>query len=132
MRTFKMPVLVTCCLVVSSRAAQKDAPVLPTVTAFDCPKYPPKAESMRLQGMVKMQVTTDGHQITDVKLLPSHPVLAEEAVKNVRTWKFVDHQPTSFIVTYFYVNEGHYKKDPVTKCSAKMELPAKVTVSTSF
>jgi hypothetical protein len=118
--------LLACCAL-----AQTDTP-LPTVTAFDCPKYPPKAESMRLQGMVKMQVTTDGHQITDVKLLPSHPVLAEEAVKNVRTWKFVDHQPISFIVTYFYVNEGHYKKDPVTKCSAKMELPAKVTVSTNF
>lgn len=110
---------------------QTDKP-LPTVTAFDCPKYPPKAESMRLRGMVKMQVTTDGHQVTDAKLLPSHPVLAEEAVKNVRTWKFADHQPTSFVVTYFYVSEGHYKKDPVTKCSAKMELPAKVTVSTSF
>lgn len=87
---------------------------------------------MHLQGMVKLKVTTDGHQITDVKLLPSHPVLAEEAVKNVRTWRFADHKPTSFIVTFYYVDEGHYKKDPVTKCSAKIELPAKVTVSTSF
>jgi hypothetical protein len=68
---------------------------------------------MRLQGMMKMQVTTDGHQITDVKLLPSHPALAEEAVKNVRTGKFADHQPTSFTVTYFYVNHGHYKKGPL-------------------
>lgn len=131
MRTLPL-FLSICCLSVSLAVAQQDAPTLPTVTAFDCPKYPPKAESMRLQGMVKMQVTTDGHQIAEVKLLPSHPVLAEEAVKNVRTWKFVDHQPTSFLVTYYYTNEGHYKKDPVTKCSAKMELPAKVTVSTSF
>ncbi len=105
---------------------------LPTVTAFDCPKYPQKAESMRLQGMVKMEVTTDGHQVTNVKLLPSHPVLAEGAVKNVRTWKFADHEPTSFVVTYFYVNEGHYKKDAVTNCPAKTELPAKITVSTRF
>jgi hypothetical protein len=82
--------------------------------------------------MVKMEVTTDGHQVTGAKLLPSHPVLAEEAVKNVRTWRFADHQATTFVVTYFYVDEGHYKKDPVTKCSAKMELPAKVTVSTKF
>jgi hypothetical protein len=82
--------------------------------------------------MVKMEVTTDGHRVTNVKLLPSHPVLAEEAVKNVRTWKFADHEPTSFLVTYYYVNEGHYKKDPVTNCPAKTELPAKVTVSTRF
>ena len=67
-----------------------------------------------------------------MRLLPSHPVLAEEAVKNVRTWKFADHPPTSFSVKYFYVNEGRYRKDPATNCSAKMELPAKVTVSTRF
>lgn len=87
---------------------------------------------MRLQGMVQMEVTTDGHQVTHVKVLPSHPVLAEEAGKNVRTWRFAEHTPTSFVVKYFYVNEGRYKKDPVTNCSAKMDLPAKVTVSTRF
>jgi len=87
---------------------------------------------MRLQGMVKMEVTTDGHQVTNVKLLPSHPVLAEEAVKNVHTWKFAEHEPTSFLVTYYYVNEGRYKKYPVTNCAAKTEFPAKVTVSTRF
>jgi len=119
------------CLLACFALAQTDT-TLPTVTAFDCPKYPSKAESMRLQGVVKMRVTTDGHQVTDVKVLPSHPVLADEAVKSVRTWKFADHQPTTFIVTYLYVSEGRYKKDPVTKCSAKMELPAKVTVSTGF
>src|SRR5690349_24043681 len=105
---------------------------LPTVTTFECPKYPRKAESMRLQGTVRLKVTTDGHQITDIKALPSHPVLAEEAIKNVRTWKFADHTPTSFIVTYYYDNEGQFKKDPVTKCSAKMDLPSKIKVSTSF
>jgi hypothetical protein len=124
-------VVATLCVLASCSFGQTDAP-LPTVTTFECPKYPPKAESERLQGMVKMEVTTDGHQVTGVKLMPSHPDLAEEAVKNVRTWKFAEHNPTSFIVTYYYVNEGHYKKDPTTNCSAKMDLPAKVKVSTSF
>jgi hypothetical protein len=90
------------CFVVYSAASQTEKS-LPTVTAFDCPKYPQKAESMRLQGMVQMEVTTDGHQVTNVKLLPSHPILAEEAVKNVHTWRFADHQPTTFLVKYFYV-----------------------------
>jgi outer membrane biosynthesis protein TonB len=92
--------------------AQKDAPALPAVTAFECPKHPSTAESMHLQGIVKMQLTTDGHQVLDVKLLPSHPALAKEAVKNVRTWKFADHSPTTFTVTYVYANEGYYKKAP--------------------
>ncbi|HTW60115.1 MAG TPA: hypothetical protein VMD99_18470 [Terriglobales bacterium] len=50
-----------CGLFLSSAVAQQDAPTLPTVIAFECPKYPPKAESMGLQGVVQLQVTTDGH-----------------------------------------------------------------------
>lgn len=133
--SFRMPrslsVLACCFLAFCSAICQTETP-LPTVVSFDCPKYPQKAESMRLQGMVGMEITTDGHQVTNIKLLPSHPVLAEEATKNVRTWKFDDHQPTTFRVTYYYVNQGNFKTDPVTKCSAKLELPRKVTVSTSF
>jgi TonB-like protein len=133
MRTLTILVLVTCCLLVcSTTVAQKDAPALPTVTAFECPAYPSLAKQVRIMGMVKMQVTTDGHQITDVKLTSGHPILAPDAIKNVRTWKFADHAATTFEVTYFYVNEGNFKRDKVTKCSAKMELPTKVTVSTTL
>ncbi|MGC2472896.1 MAG: energy transducer TonB [Candidatus Sulfotelmatobacter sp.] len=112
---------------------QTDA-ALPTVTAFECPKYPPKAQSVHLQGTVKLKVTTDGHRITHIEVLPSHPILAEEAIKNVRTWTFADHNATSFVATYYYTLEEHYKdkKDPVTNCSAKLDLPTKVIVSTQF
>jgi outer membrane biosynthesis protein TonB len=95
------------------------------VTAFECPKYPPKAQSMHLQGIVKLRLTTDGHRITHIEVLTSHPVLAEEAIKNVRSWSFADHTVTTFIATYNYTLEEHYKekKDPITHCSAKMDLP---------
>jgi len=131
MRTLLL-LLLACFFFQPTTVAQTDARTLPSVTNFECPKYPSNAESMRLQGTVRMQVTTDGHKVVDVKLSPAHPVLAQAAEKNVRTWKFADHTPTSFTVTYFYVSEGNYKPDPVTKCSAKMELPTKVTVSTKF
>jgi hypothetical protein len=124
--------VVSCAFVICPTGAQNQTQALPTVSAFECPTYPHKAESMRLQGMVRLQVTTDGHQIVEVKPLPGHPVLVEAASKNVRTWKFSDHTPTTFTVVYFYTNEGKYKRDPVTKCDAKMELPSKVTVSTNF
>jgi Gram-negative bacterial TonB protein C-terminal len=105
---------------------------LPKVTAFDCPQYPKKAQEMRLQGMVPVEVTTDCHQITKIKVLPSHPVLAEEAVKNLRTWKLADHDATSFKVTYFYENDEHFKKPKDGSCPAKMELPARIMVSRKF
>jgi len=123
--------LLICTLPLLAAAQEQPSGEL-TVTKFECPKYPPKAESMRLQGMVKMQVTSDGHQVVGVKLTSGHPVLAQAADQNVRTWRFADHAPTTFAVTYLYVDDGYYKRDPVTKCSAKMELPTKVTVSTKF
>jgi hypothetical protein len=131
MRTLLL-LLVSCAFVACPTVAQDKAQTLPSVSTFECPTYPHKAESMRLQGMAKLEVTTDGHQVVQVKPLPGHPVLVEAASKNVRTWKFADHTPMTFTVSYFYVNEGNYKRDPATKCAAKMELPSKVTVSTSF
>ena len=105
---------------------------LPTVTSFKCPKYPPKAELARIGGTVRRQVTTDGHRVVQVKTVSGPAILAEPAEKNIRTWKFAEHKPTTFAVTFYYVNEGRYTPDPITKCSAKMELPTKVTVSTKF
>jgi hypothetical protein len=131
MRTVSFLIFWCVCGAVGS-FAQTDATAMPTVTTFECPKYPSDAESMRLQGTVKLQVTTDGHQVVAVKLLSGHPVLAKAADKNVRTWKFASSAPTTFSVTYVYADEGIYKRDPITKCAAKMELPAHVTVSTRF
>ncbi len=82
--------------------------------------------------MVVMQVATDGHRVTDVKVTSGHPLLVQAAENNVRTWQFAAHAPTIFEVRYFYVNEGKYKRDPATNCSAKLELPKKVIVSTRF
>jgi hypothetical protein len=129
MRTLLL-LLVSYAFTVWPTVAQNEA--LPTVSGFECPTYPPKAASMRLQGTVKLQVTTDGHQVVQVKPLSGHPVLAEAASKNVRTWKFADHTPTTLTGVYVYADEGKYKRDPITKCDAKMELPSHVTVSTKF
>ena len=112
--------------------AQTDAPALPVVTAFECPVYPPLAQRARVQGTVKMQVTTDGHQATAIKLKSGSPMLAQSAANNIRTWKFVDHPSTTFDVIFLYVNQGNSKGDKVANCAAKMELPSKVTVSARF
>jgi TonB family protein len=131
MRT--MSLLIFCCFYGAvGILAQKDATATPTVTTFECPKYPSDAQSMRLSGTVKLQVTSDGHQVVAVKLLSGHPVLAKAADKNVRTWKFAPSAPNTFTVTYVYAFEGTYKRDPITKCAAKMDLPTHVTVSTSY
>lgn len=128
-------VLALCGLCLASAIAQEPVTAKPAVTSFDCPKYPAKAESMGLQGMVKLEVTTDGHRVTSVKVTSGHPVLSQAASQNVETWQFADHSPTTFPVTYFFVNQSGAKKGSITsdagsKCSAKMELPDTVTVTT--
>jgi hypothetical protein len=131
MRCFTFVALI-CGLSLLLAVGQQETKTLPTVTNFECPKYPAKAKSIRLQGLVLMQVTTDGHRVVDVRVTSGHPMLAPDAAKNVRTWEFAPHSATTFPVTYIYANEGEFKRDPATKCSAKMELPTKVTVSTRF
>ena len=59
--------------------------------------------------MVVLQVTTDGHQVVDVKLTSGHPVLAPDAIKNVRTWKFADHTPTTLAVKYLLRQRGPFQ-----------------------
>ena len=124
--------LLLCSLAPPLVAAPQGTSSLPTVTKFDCPQYPQKARTAHISGTVTMRVTTDGHVVTDVKIVSGPQILAQPAELNVRTWKFADHPPTTFTVTYVYAYEGNYKKDPVTKCAAKMELPGKVTVSTEM
>ena len=90
---------------------------------------------MGLQGMVKLEVTTDGHRVTAVKVISGHPVLTQAAIQNVESWQFDDPTPISFPVTYFFINQSDSKKDSSSadapsKCAAKMELPDKVTVTT--
>jgi hypothetical protein len=120
----------TCSLAPLLVGAQQSTPSPPTVTKYDCPQYPEKARSLHIEGIVIMRVTTDGHAVTDVKVIRASRILEPFAEANVRTWKFAEHRPTAFTVTYVYAFEGNYKKDPVTKCAAKMKLPETVTVST--
>jgi len=133
MRYLALFLILCSCLIPAT--AQNYGPAKSSITTFDCPTYPPKAEAMGLQGMVELQVTTDGHRVTNIKLISGHPVLAQAAEENVNTWQFADHAPTTFPVTYFFIHQSDSEKESATpeggsKCSAKMDLPNTVTVTT--
>lgn len=82
---------------------------LPEVTAHAPIKYVPLALQARIQGQVRLRIATDGHAVTGVTVKDGHPLLAQAAVENVRTWKFVDHVPGTFDVIKF-----HYMEDDAT------------------
>jgi hypothetical protein len=101
------------------------------VTSFECPTYPPLAKQNHIGGIVTIRATTNGKKIIELKT-SGFPLLAQAAEANVRTWKFADNAPTTFTVTYVYVQEGEYEPDPVYNCRAKLELPNKVEVSANW
>jgi outer membrane biosynthesis protein TonB len=92
--------LITFATLAASVNAQQAAGTLPEVTDHATPVYPPLARQARIQGRVHLQITTDGHAVIDVASKDGHPLLAGQAEANVRTWKFVDHVPGTFEVTF--------------------------------
>jgi len=53
------------------------------------PEYPPIAEKMHLRGAVKLKIwiSPDG-TVRRLEYIGGHPLLAESALKAVKTWKY--------------------------------------------
>jgi len=87
---------------VTTLDAQQITKALPDITHYENPAYPPLARQARIQGDVRLAVTTDGHSAVGIEVKAGHPLLAQSAVSDVRTWAFVDHKPDTFEVTFHY------------------------------
>jgi len=126
--------IVTMFLVAMSSAAtvcyaQSSQEPLPTVTNAAVPLYPRTADIVHIEGIVWLQVSTDGKRVSDVKVEGGPPMLAKAAADNVRTWEFSRHKPTTFKVKF------NYKILPESGCSVDnsvvmLRLPIEVEVST--
>jgi hypothetical protein len=77
-------------------------PALPMVAFVEVALYPPIARVANVQGVVHLTVETDGHRVIRTTVQSGAKVLADAAEKNAQSWKFTDHGPTSFAVTYVY------------------------------
>jgi hypothetical protein len=111
-----------------SALGQKAEQDLPLVLAASLPLYPIIARAARVEGVVKIKVTTDGKKITSLEVESGPPMLARSAKENILTWKFAQHKPTTFVTTFDYAFEGTaecgYSNDAVT-----LNLPLKVRIS---
>ena len=94
-----------------SPAQQGQAP-LPKVAAASVPFYPRLAPPTRIQGVVTLQLSTDGKRVSTIDAENGPPMLVREAKENVKTWQFEPHVPTGFTVTF------HYRLLP-TKCDSQ-------------
>src|SRR5882762_10235631 len=87
---------------VLSATAQKSPEALPKVVQHTEPMYPPLARQTRIQGEVRVKVTTDGESVRDAEAETGHPLLRKAAEDNTRTWKFATHNPGIFHVAFRY------------------------------
>ena len=81
---------------------QKVKAALPMVAGASVPLYPPIARAARVEGVVRLLVSTDGQRVAATHVEDGHKLLAAAAEENVRTWSFSTHEATSFVVTYRY------------------------------
>jgi hypothetical protein len=75
----------------------------PVVIKAELPIYPLIAMSVGMEGVVTLKVTTDGTKVTSVVGIQGPAMLMKSAEKNIWTWNFLAHRPTTFITSFEYV-----------------------------
>jgi hypothetical protein len=123
-----LPILLVLTLGTIMSTAQQSKERLPTVATASVPFYPPIARVARIEGVVRLRLSTDGKRVSAVSVESGPPSLLPAAEENVRTWKFKDHSPTTFEATF------RYKMLPESECdmdsgTVLLRLPTEVEVS---
>jgi TonB family protein len=103
------------------------------VMSMGIPAYPRLAEQARIEGTVKVGITVDeAGAVVKATGISGHPMLQAAAVENAKTWRFapVKGKSSVLIITYEYRIEGQEIERPADCARVKLELPARVEVST--
>jgi len=81
---------------------QAEPAVLPMVASAVVPLYPPLARATNIQGVIHVQVSTDGHQVATAHAQEDIKPLSVAAEENSKTWQFSAHTPVTFTISYHY------------------------------
>lgn len=94
-----------CTLEAQAPTIARPAP-LPVVIESALPRYPIMPRMAGVEGVAVLAVRTDGKKIWVANHVQGSPMLLAAAEENVKTWRFKQHQPTGFRVTFVYRLEG--------------------------
>jgi hypothetical protein len=115
------------CFTAATCAAKKPQELLPTVISAGTPIYPLIARQARVEGTVKLRLSTDGNQVSGIEVESRPAMLVVAAQEFVRTWKFEQHNRTSFDTTFRYTLSNVNCIDD--KGTATLNLPAEMDLS---
>jgi hypothetical protein len=68
----------------------------PALLAGDLPVYPVFARKAKVQGTVRIRLSTDGHRALSADQVVGNEMLIGSVQDAVKTWVFREHQPTTF------------------------------------
>jgi len=115
---------------IASVSAQESKVALPMVAGAAVPLYPPLARATRIQGVVHIEIATDGHNVITTRVKDGQKLLAAAAEENARTWRFAVHTPISFTVTYRYKLDAKLNDNP-NNPTIVLRLPTEVEISSA-
>lgn len=86
-----------------AQASEQEAPL---VISGKMPFYPLVALHARIEGVVKIKVTTDGRKVISLDVESGPPMLVAAAKESILSWEFVKHTPMTFLTKFTYAIEG--------------------------
>jgi len=102
----------------------------PIVLEMKPPICPPMVRLSGISGTAKFLVKTDGHKIQEILKSEGPPMLQRQIPSQLMTWRFEDHAPTEFTITFKITVVF---RDPCASKRAeevKMALPSSVEITT--
>ncbi len=103
----------------------------PVLKSGALPLYPELARQARIQGTVRLEVTTDGVNVKHVVASGAHKLLMNAAEAYVKTWKFYKHPPQTFTVIFDYKLEKQEVSGFVNPTEV-LELPNRIEIRTKM
>ncbi|MBI5569447.1 MAG: hypothetical protein HY914_05820 [Desulfomonile tiedjei] len=129
-----IPVFLSIPAAVSSPSEKPKQPTAPKVLSSELLVYPMDGRYLGIQGLVVLELTTDGLNPKFVQVISAPPVLAPSAISFVQSWKFRKHTPTKLRVEIEYIlvdppapTDEDPEEAPV-KETLTLHLPTKVKV----
>lgn len=132
-RIFRSPLRIFCSalcaigILLPIARAQNADQATPVVISATMPLYPKIAVAARVEGTVKIKVTTNGKSVVSLETLRGPAMLVQETKKEILTWKFDENKPSTFISTFDY----SFSDPPscsYTNSIVNAQLPLKVDI----
>jgi hypothetical protein len=118
-------------IAVASSDATQSRHTIPVVKSGEMPLYPALARIGGIEGEVKLRVATDGLKVLSVSVENGQPILAKAAQDNVRSWTFLQHEPTVFSTRFSYHLDREESCEPDTPDNNRviLDLPVDIKIS---